>query len=146
MGRYITWDSVHERYGDIEGVGDSQEVERAFLQPAEYELDARLSSRYTTPFESNNETAKDLSIDITYLKAMPTRNKNWERIDKYVDKRITMLLKGQMGMITTSGDLQASNKLVPFTTTSGSPQVFLNATSEQLIYGLGIQPNSGSGC
>lgn len=143
MGRYIKWNHVQERYPDIEDVGDAQEVGRAFLEPAEFELDAKLSSRFSVPFSSNNETAKDLAIDMTYLKASPTRSKNWERIKKYVDERIMMLTKGQMGMITTSIDLISGDRLRPISTTSGDPVVFQNVSSSQITYGVDILPSSG---
>ena len=144
MGRYIEWDDVVKRYNDLAQVGDSNLVDGTYIQYAEFEVDARLATLYSVPFSSNNATVKDLSIDLAYLKAAPTRSANYKRIKEWVDERFKMLCGGKMSMITDSGDVAAlaGNKAVPFSSTSGSPQVFLSPTSCEVHQGLGIMPFS----
>lgn len=108
MGRYATWSAdVTPRYPRV--TTDSRTVgtvESAYLLPAEFELDARLASRFTVPFSSNNQTVRDLVIDMTLLRIGTTKERD-EGLRASVEARIKALLDGTMVMVTTSGDVAA---------------------------------------
>lgn len=104
MGRYAVFSSdVHNRYPRT--LTDSRAaatLEAAYLVPAEAEVDARLGSRFTVPFSSNNITVKDLVIDMTMLR-MGTYKERDEQLRKDVDARIKALLDGTMIMVDSAG-------------------------------------------
>ena len=115
MGRYITWDDVTDRYtllvkGSYSG---ANEVESAFITYAENELDALLASSFTTPFSSNNQTAKDLSIDLTYCRAGNFKISERKEFKEEIMEKINMLKNGDMSMLTDSGDLITSTGTSP---------------------------------
>lgn len=106
MGIYCDYEDIVNRYKRVVDVGDSALVEDSYLLPAEAELNARLGVAYTVPFSNNNVTAKDLAIDLTYLKVI--QYKEIDRADRMMnllDKRFNALLDGSHQMITTSGDV-----------------------------------------
>lgn len=110
MGRYAVYSGdggVTARYPRC--LTDSRAAalcESSYLRPAEFELDARLASRFTIPFSSNNYTATDLVIDMTMLR-MGVYKERDEDLRASVDARIKALLDGTMVMITTSGEVAA---------------------------------------
>jgi len=105
MGRYITWADIAARYPEIAKVGGSVEVGSAHIPFAEAEVDGLLAGVYTTPFSSNNLTARDLSIDVAYLRSNALRDPDRvQPIVDRVDRMITDLRSGRMSMVTASGD------------------------------------------
>lgn len=111
MGRYVTWNDVTARYPSLATKAAASEADSAWVVPAEYELDARLGSHYTVPFSSNNYTARDLSMDIVWLRINlgVVDLDSWRARQQAVDKRIDDLLNGYAVMMTTSGtEVQAS--------------------------------------
>lgn len=107
MGRYCTVDDVAARFRTISDViGYPQAVDSHFILYAENELDTRLAPFFTVPFSSNNLTAKDISIDLTYAKSIqyedPKKNKS---INDLIDKKIDSLIGGGSSMLTTSGEV-----------------------------------------
>ena len=70
MGRYCTSSDCIARYNRLSKIDSAQtEIDSHFISFAENELDGLLSPKFTVPFSSNNVTAKDLAIDLTYLRA-----------------------------------------------------------------------------
>ncbi len=113
MGAYADWADVVDRYSMLDGIGDATKMEATHIEPSENEVNARLSSSYSVPFESNNITAKDLTIQLVYLRAGHLKNENWENFKKYIDDRFDRLLDGSESMLTTSGDLLTAQDLSP---------------------------------
>jgi len=106
MGRYCTASDCYLRYNDIYSVNsDVDAVDSGFIFFAEHELDARLSKQFTVPFSSDNITAKDLAIDMTYLRAGNIGKDEEDELSDRIDKRIKDLLNGDMDMIVSSGTL-----------------------------------------
>lgn len=105
MGRYINWADVTNRYPNAGNNTASEEVADAHIRYAEAEVDGRLASYYTAPFSSNNLTAKDLAIDLTYLRMGIARTKGADELRKSIDLRFKDLREGMSYMVTTSGDL-----------------------------------------
>ena len=98
-------------------------LEAAYLIPAEAEVDARLGSRFTVPFSSNNLTVKDLVIDMTMLR-MGIYKERDEQLRKDVDARIKALLDGTMVMVTDSGQVAAYQVSGVINTTADYHPVF----------------------
>ena len=105
MGRYIDWSDVTKRYRGIGKDLDSTEVGSAYIPYAEAEVDGRLASKYTVPFSNNNLTAKDLAIDIVYLKAGNLKVEETEKLQTMIDAKFERLLSSNEVMLTTSGDV-----------------------------------------
>lgn len=142
MGRFVKWKDVHDRYRDIASLGDEKAVDSAWIRPAEFELESKLAIRFTTPFSDNNATAKDIGIDMAYLKMSPTRNKNYERVRDMVDARIKGLLEGEALMITDSGDSMTSTSFKPVSNTTSNNPIFTQPTSCEVEYGTDVLPTS----
>ena len=97
MGRYINWADVANRYPDAAKIGGAENVSSSWIYGAEAEVDARLATKYTTPFVSTPAPAivADLSIDLTYYKAT-FRQKGSDTLYKYIKDRFDSLLNGTM--------------------------------------------------
>jgi len=111
MGRYINWADAVGRYSQLSKIGGAEAVGSDFIQYAEAEVDARLSPMYTVPFSEGAYTpmtVKDLTIDMTYLKATFGKEKNWERMDKAMSNRFSAILKGDLAVILPDGTVLAS--------------------------------------
>lgn len=128
MGRYIDWANVVGRFPSVNKYGGADQVDSGSILYAEAEVDARLSPAFTTPFSSNNLTAQDLAIDMTYLRVNPLRDEDKLRpIQERVDKLIAALLAGEASMITASGDTIGSSTIggvSPWSTTMDYPPTF----------------------
>jgi hypothetical protein len=108
MGRYIDWADVVDRYPMLSNVGDATKMENTHIVPAEGEVDARLAPVFTTPFSSDNVTARDLAIQLVYLRAGFLKDDNWVNFKNYVDERFDRLVDGSEAMLTSSGDVLSS--------------------------------------
>ena len=124
----IDWSDVNRRYPETLKIADATQADSSWVPFAIAELHARLSPGFTVPFSTNNMTAKDLAIDLTFAKVY--RFKDIEKADAvmtYVGAQIDMLLGGRLQMITTSADVLAA--------TGGT--VTLTGTPDHPIYGIG---------
>ena len=108
MGRYIDWEDVVARYPSINNVGGAAEVGSVWIGPVEFQLEAMLSPQYSAPFSSNNETVKDLLIELTYIRVGNLKVEEAESYRKMFMERIERIKMGTEGMVTTSGDLVGS--------------------------------------
>jgi len=128
MGRYATWSADFlPRYPlKADAFASSAIAEAACIQPAEADLDSRLGGRFTVPFSSNNQTAKDLTIDLAYLFLVEPDDEGKTRTMRArVDKAIEELNAGRRIMVTTSGEaLQASTGGVAWSSTQGDRPIF----------------------
>lgn len=106
MGRYVNYADVVNRYPMIGKSGGEDQITSDFIRYAEFELEEKLGKKFSIPFSSNNMTAKDLSIDLTYLKFMRTTGNDFdfETLQASVNSRIAGLLKGDAFMAIESSD------------------------------------------
>ena len=114
----IDWSDVNRRYPETLKHADATQADSSWVPFAIAELHARLSAGFTVPFSTNNMTAKDLAIDLTFARLY--RYKDEEKaasVSSYISRQIEMLLNGKMSMITTSGDSIASIGGTVFSTT-----------------------------
>ena len=130
MGRYINWDDVTDRYSLLAkgSYAGADEVDSAHITYAENELDALLASTFTVPFSSNNLTAKDLSIDLTYCRVGNFKLKEQKEFKEMIMDKINMLKNGDMSMITDSGDVL---------TTGGTTQIWSSTEDYHPVFGMG---------
>ena len=105
MGRYIAWTDVAGRYPAAAKKAGDTEIGSYWLPYAESEVDARLASRYTTPFTPCPQVIQDLCIDLTYYKMFMFEESS-ETLKQYIDERIEGLLNGTI-TLTTSGAASA---------------------------------------
>ena len=97
MGRYIQWTDVVNRYPDVAKIAGAENVSSSWLGFAEYEVDARLASKYAVPFTNSPPPpiVQDLCIDLTYYKAT-IRQKENEALLAYLDARFKGLVSGTL--------------------------------------------------
>lgn len=125
MGRYCDWAEVSGRYPEIAKSKDATDVASSYIFFAEADIDSRLASRFTVPFSSNNVTAKDLTIDLTYLKVYQFKDPEKAKlIEESINARIDKLLAGKSSMMTTSGDTLTSVGGTLYSTTGDYAPVF----------------------
>lgn len=103
MGRYATAQEVVDRYPLCNNIGIAK-IDSGHLVFAENELDGLLGKYFTVPFSSNNLTAKDISIDLAYLRIGNFKVKEREEFRKSVMDRISRLVDGNEAMITSGGE------------------------------------------
>lgn len=126
MGRYCTSSDCASRYERLTTVANSWTIviNSHFIFYAENELDSKLASKFTVPFSSNNVTVKDLSIDMTYIRAGNLKAEEREELMEHVKYRINGLLDGSLSMLTTSGDAIAGVGETVWSNTQGYHPVF----------------------
>ena len=112
MGRYIEWDDVIHRYPALNTLGGSDEVDPAYIAYAEAEVDARLAKSFTIPFSNDNMTVRDLVIDDVYYRAGRFKFEDAIAVHSAYLESIGALIAGELGMVTTSGNLVSSAKAV----------------------------------
>lgn len=108
MGRYINWDDVVDRYTISGKTQGSKEMDAAYITYAEYELDGMLSNYFTVPFSSNNITAKDLSIDLTYARIANFKTKEMKEFKDIINKKIKGLISGEKNMMLDDGTTEST--------------------------------------
>ena len=105
MGRYINFEDVRARYSVTMDEGPYS-VESTYIYYAEHELDSLLGQHFATPFSSDNVTAKDLAIDLTYLRVSNFKVTERKEFKDMIMTKIDRLINGDEAMVTTSGSLQ----------------------------------------
>ena len=104
MGRYIEWDDVVNRYKRFGDIADSDEADAGFILYAEAYVDGALAPAYTIPFSLNNETVRDLCIDVAFAKTQLFKDhEKAELIMTHVGSYVSALISGQMVMVVGSG-------------------------------------------
>ena len=97
MGRYIDWADVANRYSEISKIAGAEQASSYWINYVEADLDARLASRYTTPFSIAPDVVKDLAIDMTFYR-MTIRQKGSEIIKAFIDERVLGLINGTINI------------------------------------------------
>ena len=105
MGLYINWDDIAARYPSIIRVGGAEDVSSAHIIYAENELNGRLAPKFTVPFSDNNLTAKDLSVEMTYLRIGNLNIDNKTELSESIDARIARLIAGEENMVDSGGNV-----------------------------------------
>jgi hypothetical protein len=123
MGRYCTVDDVRGRYSEIE-TASKFDVISYHLQYAEMDLDGYLSPFFATPFSSNNLSAKDLAIDLTYIRVANLKTDERDGLRKEIMERLRMYQTGQMQMVTTSGTAIGGGESQAWSTTQNYNPIF----------------------
>lgn len=106
MGAIITWINATARYAELDKLpnGTLTTAQDDLIAMAEAQVHGRLASRYTTPFSSNNLTARDLAIDVLFVQNVMSREpKKAELISKSLEDRFAALLTGEAVMAVSSG-------------------------------------------
>lgn len=107
---YATYSDFTAVYS-IKGVSQS-EISSTFLPQGALRLHEALGSYFTTPFSSNNFTARDLNIKYAYLE-LQTRNRAVQetaaKIEKNVESRKNALIKKSSPMVLDDGTSLFSN-------------------------------------
>lgn len=102
----VLWDDLVARYNRVADVGGAKQVNSAYLVYAEAELNSLLGSCFTVPFSDNNLTAKDLVIDLAYLRVLSFKaDKMSDKFEKRIMDRIDGLKKGDIGMTLVDGTI-----------------------------------------
>lgn len=69
MSRYATWNDLVKRYPKGAAASTNQDMDEAYIVPAEDEVDARVSAVATVPFTAPIPgLIKSLTIDVAYYK------------------------------------------------------------------------------
>jgi len=112
MTTYATVDQFAAYY-NVEAIGiNSSEIANVWLPYGWMRVNERLSKSYTTPFSSNNATARDLSIHFAYLGILlRTRNiEDSKELKEDLDSRIDAINKNNASMVLDDGaELQGSD-------------------------------------
>ena len=125
MGRYIEWDDVVDRYKTYAEIADADESQASFIRYAETYIDAALAKVYTIPFSNNNETVKDLCIDVAFAKTQKFKdNKKAKAIMTDVGSYIGGLINGTMIMVVGSGATQLPQGEPVYSSNQGYTPVF----------------------
>ena len=106
-----SWSDVSAVYPEMDTLKNavSPEQRAILLNRAEAYVHGRLAGSYTTPFSSNNQTAKNLVIDVLYYQnvktKMPVKGKD---MGATLEEQFKMLCAGSMQMVDVSGTVIAT--------------------------------------
>jgi len=103
MTTYATYAQFTQVYS-VKGITEA-DISSYWLTYGALRVNESLGGVYTTPFSSNNETAKDLSIHFGYLGILyRTRNQtDSEELQKEMERRIKAIVDDNMPMILSDG-------------------------------------------
>ena|SRR3990167_1876297 len=95
----------------LQGVSQA-DISSQWLPWGAWYLNQRLGGFYTTPFSSNNQTARNLSIHGAYYGLMMRTRKDSDsfEIKRFLDQMITDITCGGMPMLTDSGESLDADK------------------------------------
>jgi len=101
---YATFSEFTQVYS-LKGVSQA-DISSQWIPYGALRVNEALGQCFTTPFSSNNETAKDLSIHFGYLGLLlRTRNQtDSEELRNDLMSRVSMICSGNSPMITSSGE------------------------------------------
>lgn len=120
----VTYDELESRFSRVSDYGQTV-VTSHYLLYAENHVNGLLAGHFTVPFSSNNLTAKDLIIELTYLRCGDLKISELEKREKMFMNRIEALRNGDEVMMTSSGDMMiAGGTLVPTSNTEDYTPVF----------------------
>lgn len=125
MALDIAWEDVQRKYPEL-GTSNRLDERELTLYHIPYgiaELESRLSSVFATPFDGNNLTAKDLSIDLIYLRIGLGKFEKADLVRERVDKLIADLIAGEAAMVYDDGTTVRTTRL-PGATHEGYSQTF----------------------
>lgn len=121
----INWRDVNIRYPETLKIADATQADSSWVPYAIRELEARLSTAFTTPFSDNNMTAKDLTIDLAFAKVYRYKdNEKAAAVSSYVASQIADLIHGKMSMITDTGEVIQGSIGTMYSTTEKYHSVF----------------------
>lgn len=84
MSRYVTWGDLVKRYPNVAKTSADADMTDAYIDPAEDEVDARVSVRYTVPFTAPIPgLIKSLSLDVAYYK-LTIRSEESKSLGEYL--------------------------------------------------------------
>jgi len=103
MAKYINWKDAVIRYPSLSTVGGASEVGSTWIGHVEAQIEGMLSSSYTIPFSNNNETVKDLAVELLYIRVGNLKVKEAKSMREDFMSRIKNIKSGNESMITSSG-------------------------------------------
>ncbi|MCK5609654.1 hypothetical protein KAR91_47715 [Candidatus Pacearchaeota archaeon] len=103
MSNYIKWDDIVIRYPSINNVGGASEVGSAWIGAIERQVEGLLAPQYTAPFSSNNETVKDLCIELAYIRIGNLKIEEAKDMREAFMDRIERIKGGSESLMTSSG-------------------------------------------
>lgn len=115
MSSYCTWQELAARYKKIAEDYDTAEAQTGFITGASDDIDARLSVRYSTPFNPIPGAIKDIAIDLAYWK-MIVGQEQAKPLKEYIDQRLNALVCGSASLVV-SGTVLATTDALPWSDT-----------------------------
>lgn len=130
---YANAGDVIIRYKELNKLGGASEINSAYVHYAEFTLDSMLGNYFTVPFSNNNITAKDLTVDLVYLRyyeGIDSEKASKKR--EIIQTKIDNLIVGKTSMVTDSSDLLTSTGDPVYSNTDGFHNIFGHGPIEDL--------------
>lgn len=99
----MKWDDIVLRYPSINNVGGASEVGSAWIGSVERQIEGLLAPQYSAPFSSNNETVKDLCIELAYIRIGNLKVDEAKDMREAFMERIERIKMGSEALMTSSG-------------------------------------------
>ncbi len=105
---FTNWNDLIIRYPGVSRAGGASDVSSAFLNFSDNEINGLLSEYFTVPFSSNNMTAVDLSLELSYSRIGVTKVEASDAIRKRVIERVARIKSGAESMMLLDGTVLKS--------------------------------------
>lgn len=102
---FIDWNNVVKKYPEL-GTSmrlDSAEVNSWHIPYAIAQLESALCNQFTVPFSSDNLTAVDLSVDLTYVRLALGKLDKAKEVQEATLAKIDRIQSGEEGMMIVDG-------------------------------------------
>lgn len=131
MGRYLQANDLFVRYSQVSDTPAN--IESHYIYYAENYLDSLLGPYFTVPFSSDNITAKDLSLEWTYILTADLKFEDREKREAHWLKKIDRLIDGKAGMQVSSGQVLSIGGTISNTTQSYHPTFGVGDIEDYLV-------------
>lgn len=101
---YITYANVLERYPMLKTWAANSPMLNNDITYAEYEINSRLATHFSTPFSGAHPTVKDICIDLVYYRSLKIKDPDQAaKVQEMIMGRINGIKNGDEYIYTDSG-------------------------------------------
>lgn len=125
MAAFLEWTDCTARYPELDKLSTTPSNQATLIAQAEAYLHGQLAGTFTTPFSSNNMTARELAVDVLFWQTHKARIPDRAAaVYETLKDSIEALKSGASSMVTTSGSFLSAPTEALWSSTQGYNPTF----------------------